>query len=376
MPDLTVASVVVFYVSGHGFGHASRDIEVIRTLRRRAPDVRVIVRTSVPPWFFHDAARQPLEVLPLEADTGLAQIDSLTIDEDETVRRARRFYERFDKRVSEEAAWLQSTDARLVVSDVPPLASAAAARAGIPSLVVANFTWDWIYRGLESFDRDATGVLPIIESAYASTTCALRLPLHGGFEPMATVVREIPFIARRSRRGRDAARAALGLTNDRPIVLGSFGGHGVRMPYAEATDGDRLLVLLTDFEAQRHGEAIARSSHVRCVTQRERTELDLQYEDLVAAADVVVSKPGYGIVSECIANNTALLYTSRGRMVEYDVFVEAMPRLLRCRYISQGDLLDGRWSDAVEALLAQPPAPITPMVNGAEIAADIILKAW
>ena len=33
---------------------------------------------------------------------------------------------------------------------------------------------------------------------------------------------------------------------------------------------------------------------------------------LVGAADAVVSKPGYGIISECIANETAILYTSRG----------------------------------------------------------------
>ena len=53
-------------------------------------------------------------------------------------------------------------------------------------------------------------------------------------------------------------------------------------------------------------------------------------EDLVRAADVVVTKPGYGIISEAIANDAALLYTSRGRFVEYDVLVKEMPRYLRC----------------------------------------------
>lgn len=333
----------------------------------------MIVRTSVPAWFFQGALREPIDIVPIEVDTGLAQIDSLTIDENETGHRARRFYEHFDERVGAEASWLQAAGVQLVLSDVPPLATAAAVRAGIPSLVIANFTWDWIYQGLERFDRDAPGVLSTIERAYASTTCALRLPLHGGFAPMTSVVRDIPFIARRSRRGRGAARAALRVPGDRTIVLGSFGGHGVRMPYAEAADGGRLLILLTDFEATRNGEP-PDSPHVRCVSQRELAEHDLHYEDLVAAADVVVSKPGYGIVSECIANDAALLYTSRGRMIEYDVFVEAMPRLLRCRYIPQRELLAGRWADAVEALCAQPPAPTSPMVNGAEVAVDAVLQ--
>jgi L-arabinokinase len=98
------------------------------------------------------------------------------------------------------------------------------------------------------------------------------------------------------------------------------------------------------------------------------------YQDLVAAADVVVSKPGYGIVSECVANDTALLYTSRGRFIEYDVFVAEMPRVLRCRYISQQDLLAGRWADAVEALLAQPAPAERPRIDGADVAAEAIMN--
>ena len=41
-------------------------------------------------------------------------------------------------------------------------------------------------------------------------------------------------------------------------------------------------------------------------------ESGLRYEDLVHAADAVETKPGYGIIAECLAHETALLYTSRG----------------------------------------------------------------
>ena len=97
------------------------------------------------------------------------------------------------------------------------------------------------------------------------------------------------------------------------------------------------------------------------------------YADLVAASDVVVSKPGYGIVSECIANDTPLLYTPRGRFAEQDVFERDMPDLLRCRRIEQDDLLAGRWQPAIDALLAQPSPPSQPATDGAEIVASAIL---
>jgi hypothetical protein len=366
--------MVVFYISGHGFGHASRDIEVMEALRRHLPGIAVIVRTAVPAWLFNSTDRPAFDIHRLETDSGLAQVDSLTIDERETIRRAVRYYDNFDERVAAEAAWLRSVGARIVVADVPPLACAAAARVAVPCVVLANFTWDWIYQGLDRFAADAPGVLGVIETAYAAATHALRLPLHGGFAPMADRVRDIPLVARHSRCGRSAARTALGIDDSRrPVVLASFGGHGVAMPYREATKDGRLLLLVTDFEADRNAEVTA-LSHVRCVTVRELLDKRLRYEDLVAAADVVVSKPGFGIVSECIANGTALLYTSRGQMAEYDVFVREMPKLMRCRFIAQEDLFAGRWADAVDALIAQPPAPTIAMTNGAEVAAQYILK--
>jgi UDP:flavonoid glycosyltransferase YjiC (YdhE family) len=238
-----------------------------------------------------------------------------------------------------------------VLGDIPPLAFAAAERAGLPSIAIGNFTWDWIYEFYPAFERLAPHVLPAIRQAYAKTTLALRLPLHGGFEPMS-VTRDIPFIARRSVRERDEIRQALGLPGDRPVVLASFGAYGADIPLDDLSRSGRFSLL---------------------APQRE-PPAGVRYQDLVAASDVVISKPGYGIVSECVANGAALLYTSRGRFAEYDVFVSAMPRILRCRYISQEDLLAGRWADAIDAVLAQPAPLEHPRVDGADIAAEEIMR--
>ncbi len=82
-----------------------------------------------------------------------------------------------------------------------------------------------------------------------------------------------------------------------------------------------------------------------------------RYEDLVRAVDVVVTKPGYGIISECLANDTALLYTSRGDFREYQVLVDAMPAFLRCAFIDHDDLFAGQWAPHLDAVAgaAAPP---------------------
>ena len=76
-PPLNDRRTIVFYVSGHGFGHASRAIEVINALIDRRPDLHVIIRSSVAPWLVARTARAGVELSPVEVDTGMIQLDSL-----------------------------------------------------------------------------------------------------------------------------------------------------------------------------------------------------------------------------------------------------------------------------------------------------------
>ena len=84
---------------------------------------------------------------------------------------------------------------------------------------------------------------------------------------------------------------------------------------------------------------------------------------------MVVTKPGYGIIAECAANGTALLYTSRGRFVEYEVLVREMPRFVRSQFIPQDALFAGDWRAYLEALLS-PARPEPADVDGAAVAAE------
>lgn len=361
---------LVFYVSGHGFGHASRDIQVINAVRRQAPDLRIVVRSRVARWFFDLSMLAGVEHHTADTDSGMVQVDGLTLDEDESARRAEWFYGTFGRRVRAEAAALADLRASVVVGDIPPLAFAAAAEGGVPSVALGNFTWDWIYEAYPQFESLAPGVVSLIREAYAKATLALRLPFSGGFDPMRAVTRDLPLVARRSGRPREETRRVLSLDARARVVLASFGGHGTSLPYGRIARRIESCIVVTDHEMKDPSD---RDGWLRRFPASELRACGVGYEDLVAAADLVVSKPGYGIVSECVANHTPLLYTSRGRFIEHDVLVAEMPRFLRCRFLSQDDLRSGRWGDAMDALLQQPEPPERLATNGAEAAAQAIL---
>jgi UDP:flavonoid glycosyltransferase YjiC (YdhE family) len=339
---------VVFYITGHGFGHASRVIEVINELIVRERDLQVQIRTTAAPWLFDLTVRQGFTYEAVETDTGIVQIDSLRLDERASVERAAAFMASFDARVEQEAAVLSAMDAKLVVADMPALGFAAAARAGVPAVAMGNFTWDWAYSAYPGM----RGIVEAIAAAYADAHLALRLPMWGGFGAFR-VVRDVPFVARRSTRDPADTRRALRLPEGKRLVFPSFGGHGLA-GLDEAGKLDDYHVLLSLDEKRLYAEGF-------------------RYEDVVRAADVVVTKPGYGIIAECLANDTALLYTDRGNFIEYDVLVGAMPRFLRAAYINHDDLFAGRWKAHLDALLAQPAPPERPATNGAEVIADVLM---
>ena len=186
--------------------------------------------------------------------------------------------------------------------------------------MISNFTWDWIYSAYsEHFETEAPAVVAQIREAYRQATQGLRLPMAGGFDAIGRV-EDIPFVARHARADllREDVLTGLDVPPERPIALSSFSHYGVNGLDMSSLDclEDWTVVITGNDPPSTLPDGVAFVKESRIYDQ------GFRYEDLVAASDVVVTKPGYGIISECIANQTAMLYTSRGHFAEYDVLVK------------------------------------------------------
>jgi len=360
-------SLLAVYVSGHGFGHATRTAEVLRSVRARAADLPIVVCTSAPAFLFEGLIAPPLAVRRVECDVGLVQRDALVIDEAGTVAAWRSFMDGWDARVAAEAAWLREAGARLVLGDIPPLAFAAAAEAGVASVALGNFSWDWIYAHLAAREPALVEAAARAGEAYARAELLLRLPFAGDLSAFRRV-EDVPLVARKPAVARAEARARLGL-DARPAALLSFGGLG--LPGLQPAG----FGALTGYQVLLTGQPVVGSApaNVRRLDGPALLDAGLEYPDLVGAVDVVVTKPGYGIVSDCIGAGTRLVYTDRGDFPEYPVMVAEMPRYLPAVFASNEEVREGRLRRALEAVQALAfPAP--PRTDGASVVADRLLS--
>lgn len=359
--------VLACYVSGHGLGHASRVAEVLNRLWLEYPDVTAVIRAPTGRWFFDFNLEGRFTHTPSRLDVGAVQRDSLSVDPDATLRAYAEIAARKEESIAAEVAALAPYRPSLVFADIPPLAFDIARRLAIPAVAMTNFSWDWIYADYVRDFPDHAGLVEEIRTSYGQAALLLRLPLHGDLSAFPHV-RDIPLVARTATVGRTEVRRRLHLPESDRLVLLSFGGIGVSLQRKPAAPSG------VSFITTQIPSGTAPPSWCRAISNTALAEARVRYEDLLASSDAVITKPGYGIVAECIANGTSMIYTPRGRFAEYERLTAGIQAHLPNALIANEDLLAGRWVQALEALFAQPRREPHADTSGATVAARLLLE--
>lgn len=354
---------IVFYISGHGFGHAVRSIAVVKELRRLAPGCELIIKTGAPLRLFESELSDGWRHLNFKADAGMVQKDCLNIDLSATYREARDFFEAGDKITSEEVKFCRSEKIEAIIGDIPPLAFRIADEIGVPGIAIGNFSWDWIYASYGKYEPGFEDLARRARANYEKASLLLRLPFSGDMPAFRTVF-DVPLIARTSVVEPAEVRQSLGIEKGLICVLVSSGGFD--LPQLDLKFLARLKNFAFIFLLK---TAISSENFYYAPID------GFKHQDLVRASDIVVSKPGYGIVSETIANERPLLYTSRGEFPEYPILVEGLKRFGRPCFIPQEDFLRGGWEPYLHEAITKGYSPEPIAINGAEAAAEKIVKS-
>jgi L-arabinokinase len=351
--------LILYYVSGHGFGHAARSSRVINELLNRH-GFNVVVRTTAPSFIFTQAVGDGVTVEIADVDSGPAQTDCLHTDLPATLERITSQLRDFDATAQKEAQYVASLNPCAIVADIAPLGVEVGSLLKKPTFVVANFLWDWIYADYATRIPQFDAISQRFTQIYSKATLILRTPLSGGMDAYSNM-KDIPLIAPEMKKSKEAARAQLGLSMDEKFVLVSFGGIGAERFFT------RLDERITKFNVMTLGRDAGRSGR-----EFRFDSTKASHGDLLSAADVVVGKLGYGLCSELIAQKRPILYTHRSDFVEYGVLNEGLRKYVAVDTLSPDEFFEGGLDGPLLRLLEKcHPTAQTPL-DGARIAAGII----
>ena len=352
-----------FAISAHGFGHLTQSIAVARALLQSNPDIQLRFQCNLPRRVIADRlGNDEFEHDQRSFDIGLIQPDPLQCDLEQTAIAYAGLHANFRDKVNTEGRNLADWGTDILVADIPYLSIAAAAVAGIESIAIASLSWDRVLASY--YDLDAKGPKSWqadILSAYAETSMAL-LPepaLPGDCFPST---RPIPPIAI-SGNPLPQLRGLLLIADDdqRPLIVCSLGGISANnLPLIQMQQDPRFHWLI-------NAEQIPSGDHMHSMASVN----DLRYQDILASADGLVSKPGYGTAVEAAVNQLPFVYTSRGNFPDETVIMQWLLDKGRSQHISQQSWLAGDFGDYLEQLSDQAVKPPV-IANGAEVAACII----
>ncbi|MEE8484564.1 MAG: hypothetical protein V3S46_08190 [Nitrospinota bacterium] len=344
---------IAYFVSGHGFGHAVRSALVVGELYKLGFECEII---SSAPRFIFDVNLRGVEFKYRRtvSDVGVVQQDALKIDLPVTRKAWEKIMLHESKWIDMNLHFFESSGPVAVVADIVPSALTLAKRAGLPSFLVATFTWDWILDYYKDEDARFSEIAARLNERYMTAQRMIYTPLSFGL-PQVEPKNKVSLIAKKSLAEKDELRKKLGIDN-RPAFLVSFGGCGLdeieKMKLEEMDDFQFLF--LAQEKTRKNNKFFF-------------TNDDVNHEDLVALSDAVITKPGYGVCAESILNRTPMIYTSRGKFAEYEPLVSEMQKYIPARYIGNEELLGGGLRPYLESV---PQFTDAHLVNPCGDAAD------
>ncbi len=349
--------VIGCFISPHGLGHASRVCAILSALQAQVNDLVLHLFTSLPETIFQESLKN-YHFHHTDVDVGLVQQDSLQVDLDKTVVQLSNHLSYPESFVEELAD--QCRNFSLLLCDIAPLGIIVAKRAGIPSVLVENFTWDWIYEPYEKKDGRMEEFRRYFDALFHRAD--YRIQTEPICRPVEADLRCGP-IFRSIRSGRDEMRQRLDC-HGRQMILITMGGIAQELPFI-----DQLKQLPYFFILPGQHQTKMVGDNVLLLQQQGE---EYYHPDLINSADLVLCKSGYSTVAECYQAGARVCCVSREIFPESDVIEEFVLKEMNGSIISQGDFLSGSWLLDLPELLGKKPVSRN-VTNGAVAVADFLL---
>jgi hypothetical protein len=301
-------TTIVFDVSGHGFGHLAQVTPIIQELITRIPNTHIVVRSALPSSVIRSFLGGDIETATAPPEITLVMRSPSIANAMATADGYRSLHAKWDEHLDREATRLGALKPRVLIADVPYLSLAAAKRVGIPAVALCSLNWLDIYRAYCGFRPEAPAILQTIRAAYEAADIFLQTQPH---MPMSDLPnrRSIGPIGRVGANRREDICKTLDIPHGKRIVLATVGG----IP----SDKPLFLPRMTNVQWIAPSGTSGIRKDISDIGQ-----LGMNFIDVLASADAVLTKVGYSTFVEAACNGVGLVSAPRPDWPEAAVLLQ------------------------------------------------------
>lgn len=353
---------IAYFISSHGFGHAARASAVMNELNKLGK-YQFVIFSEVPIWFFQETLKFLFDYKIYKTDVGLIQNDPFNEDLKETIKALEKIFPVASDELLELSKILFKLKIDLVICDISPIGILAANSASIPSLLIENFTWDWIYKPYQEQFPEFTRFSNYLQEIFNKSSFHLQT------EPICNRRKKYPLINpifREPTKKRTQVRNELGVGQNELLVLITMGGIPFIIPDSLSFTGYKNLKIVIP------------GANVKNETVFENI-LFLPHHhhyfhpNLVHASDIVIGKIGYSTIAETFSADLPFLFISRKGFRESFYLEEFVKKRMIGKEIKHNFLDNDDWlSVAME--IYQRSKEKSQIINGAKEASNFIMS--
>lgn len=313
---------IAFYISNHGFGHAARNITIIKALLNQE-DINIIIKSGKEQLKFInqylEEHSERVALLQNNLDVGLIlKSGALTVDEVALKVSLIKYINSWDNRIEKEVIFLREYKVDLVVSDIVPWVFKASSKLNIKSLLISNFTWVEIYK--EYFDdyicNKYLECYKLVDKAF----------LYGLYnDKLKNYFKSYDYVGLSCRNFNIEKVQAIQESFDKPIVFVSV-GRSVEMSKDIKVDGLPYNFIVTEGI-----KLIGKNVHYL-----PRDVKDTQ--DYIMASSFIITKAGWGTVAEALCAGTPMAVIARDFIEEDRVTAKKLKDMKMAIKISEDSL--------------------------------------
>jgi uncharacterized protein (TIGR00661 family) len=351
---------IAYFITPHGFGHAARASAIMAAVSETVPSVSFDIFSTVPEWFFQDSFSGQFEYHEFVTDIGLVQKTPFSHDLEETIETLDRFIPFDPELISDTAGFLKQRGCQLIVCDISPLGISIAAKAGIPSILIENFTWDWIYEDFVHADARICRYVDFFREIYQAVDYHIQAsPV---CNPQSVDMTTSP-ISRKVGLPPVRVREKLGISQEKKIVLITTGGIRDKYRFLKNLTAKKEICFVVPGGSE-HPE---QQDNLILLPFRS----GYNHADLVNNADAVVGKAGYSTIAEIYQSGVPFGYVPRSNFRETGKLVSFIEKEMAGFCVGDEEFKAGEWLSNVSQLLSIPRIQ-RHNPNGSYQAADMI----